>query len=121
MILKKYLKNKYVVEWFREGRNNLKGISNCWMALTSSLHIIIDWIVWNRVNGWDICIRLDPLVGSQSYFKLSENLVSTLHSKGLKFLSPVASMVTGNLNVFNWKNAEMLDLSREKKMNGRIM
>jgi hypothetical protein len=40
VILKKYLKKKSVVEWLREGRKNLKGISNCWRALTLSLTII---------------------------------------------------------------------------------
>jgi hypothetical protein len=55
VILKKYLKKKYVVEWFREGRLNLKGVSNCWRALTSSMHLITDWIAWKTrifVLGW---------------------------------------------------------------------
>jgi hypothetical protein len=41
VIHKKYLKKKTLIEWFREGRKNLKGISNCWRALTDSLLIII--------------------------------------------------------------------------------
>jgi hypothetical protein len=109
------LKKKSVVEWFREGRNSLKGISNYWRAFTSSLHIITSWIVWKHGNGWDIQIGLDPLIGSQSFYKLFENLVDTLHSKGIKFLAQVASLDTGVLNGFNWKNAEIFDLFGEQK------
>jgi hypothetical protein len=39
VILKKYLKNKSVIEWLREGKKNWNGISNIWRALTSSLSI----------------------------------------------------------------------------------
>jgi hypothetical protein len=46
VILKKYLKKKSIVDWFREGRKSLKGMSNCWNALTSSMHLITDWLVW---------------------------------------------------------------------------
>jgi hypothetical protein len=108
VIHRKYLKQKSVVEWFRDGRKNFKGISNCWKALTSSLHIITDWIAWKPGNGWDIRIGVDPLVGSQSYFKLSMNLLSVLHSKGLMFLAQVASNTSGRMNDFNWKSAEIL-------------
>ena len=79
------------------------------------MHIITYYIVWMPGNGWDICIGLDPLIGSQSYYKLSKNLIYIIHSKGLKFVAQVVSMDTRNLNVFNWKSAEMLDLSGEKK------
>jgi hypothetical protein len=42
VILKKYLKMYFVVEWFRKGRLNVKGMSNCWRVLTSSFPIITD-------------------------------------------------------------------------------
>jgi hypothetical protein len=42
VVHKKYLKNKIVIEWFREGRKKLYRISNCWRALTTSLPIITD-------------------------------------------------------------------------------
>jgi hypothetical protein len=45
VVIKKYLKNKTVVEWFREGKKNRAGMSNCWRDLTSSLSIITDWLV----------------------------------------------------------------------------
>jgi hypothetical protein len=79
------------------------------------LHIITSWIVGKHGNGWDIQIGLDPLIGSQSFYKLFENLVDTLHSKGIKFLAQVASLDTGVLNGFNWKNAEIFDLFGEQK------
>jgi hypothetical protein len=59
---------------------------------------------------------LDPLIGSQSYYKLSESLVSTLHSKGIFNLDQVASFDTGSVHGFNWKTAEFLDLIGEQKL-----
>jgi hypothetical protein len=56
---------------------------------------------------------VDPLIGAQYFYKLSENLVTTFLSKGIKFLSQVVSLVDGDLNGFYWKNAEMLGLSGE--------
>jgi hypothetical protein len=59
---------------------------------------------------------MDPLIGSQSYYKLSERLVSTLHSKGIFSLAQVASNDTGFVHGFNWKTAEILDLNGEQKL-----
>jgi hypothetical protein len=56
VILKKYLNKKTVVEWFKEDRKNWVGISNIWRALTSSMSIITDWLVWkpgnNKYQNW---------------------------------------------------------------------
>jgi hypothetical protein len=51
VIQKKYLKKKTITEWFREGSKNLKGISNCWRALTDSLPTITNWLAWKPGNG----------------------------------------------------------------------
>jgi hypothetical protein len=66
-------------------------------------------------NGWDIRIGVDPLIGAQSFYKLSMNLISTLHTKGIKLLAQVASPVNGVLNISSWKSAEMLGLAGEQK------
>jgi len=50
VIHKKCLKKKTVVEWFRDGWKKWNGISNSWRALTSSLIIITNWIVWKPSN-----------------------------------------------------------------------
>ena len=59
---------------------------------------------------------MDPLIRSQSYYKLSDSLVSTLHSKGIFSLAHVASNDTSFVHGFNWKNAEILDLNGEQKL-----
>jgi hypothetical protein len=61
----------------------VKGMSNCWKALYDSVYIVIDWLAWKPGNGKDIRIGLDPLIGSHYYYKLSENLISLIHSKGI--------------------------------------
>jgi hypothetical protein len=89
VIHKKYLKKKIVVEWFREGWKNWNGISNSWRALTSSLTIITDWLVWKPGNGRDIRIGVDPMFGSHSYYKLSRNLINC--TEGTRYRIPCTS------------------------------
>jgi hypothetical protein len=74
VVVKKYLKKKSVVEWFREGRKNWMGTSNTWRALITSVPIITDWLAWKPGNGKDIRIGVDPMIGAHTYYKLSRNL-----------------------------------------------
>jgi len=115
VVLKKDLKLNSVVEWFREVTKSFKSMSNCWNTLTSYVHLITDWLTWKPNNGWDIQIGLDPMRGSQSYYKLSKELLQTLHSKGLCFLAQVTSMDLGVFIGDSWKSAKILDLLGEKK------
>jgi hypothetical protein len=68
---------------------NWFGISNIWRALISSLLILTEWLVWKPGNGRDIRIGVDPMVGSQHYYKLSGNLITTLKQKGIISLANV--------------------------------
>jgi hypothetical protein len=111
----KYLKNKIVVDGFKEGRKKWDGMSNCWRELASSLSIITDWLVWKLGNGWDIRIGVDPMIGSQSYYKLSKNLISILQAQGIKFLAQVGIMDIEKSSSLRWKNAETLGLEGGKK------
>ena len=112
---KKYFKKKTVVEWFREGKKNWVGLSNCLRALTSSLSIITDWLVWNPGNGWDIRIGEDPMIGSQSYYKLSKNLNNILHVEGIIFLAQAGIMDIEDSSSLRWKKEETLGLEGGKK------
>jgi hypothetical protein len=69
VVHKKYLKKKTIIEWFREGRKHMYGMSNHWRALMTSLPIITNWLAWKPRNGWDIRIGEDPMIGTQSYYK----------------------------------------------------
>jgi hypothetical protein len=61
----------------------VKGMSNCWKSLIDYIPIVTNWLAWNPGNGKEIRLGSDPMIGSHSYYKLSESLVSTLHSKGI--------------------------------------
>jgi hypothetical protein len=54
------------------------------------------------------------MIGTQSYYKLSKNLTSTLHSIGIKFLAHVRFLATKDQNSSRWKNAETLGLAGEQ-------
>ena len=78
VMIKKYINNKTMEEWFRQRRFSWSGSSNFWRALTASLSIIINWSVWKLGNGMVIRIGSDPLVGSHTYYKLSKSLILNL-------------------------------------------
>jgi len=91
VIMKKYLKNKTVEEWFGQERKKWNGTLNIWRALTSSLTIITDWLVWKPESGSDIKIGADPMVGSHTFYKLSRNLILTLKAQGIEYLAHAES------------------------------
>jgi hypothetical protein len=100
--IKKYVKKKIVLEWFREGRKNKTGILNCWRPLTSYLSIITDWLSWKPVNGWDIRIGVDLMIGSHSYYKLSKNIINNLHIQGINFMAQAGIMDFENSYSLSW-------------------
>jgi len=103
--MQKYLKKITVEKWFRWGRKNWNGSSNFWRALTSSVNIITDWLVWKPGSGGDIRIGFDLMVGSHSFYKLSENLKLLLKEKGITCLAHARIDVqVGNMST-RWKKA----------------
>jgi len=115
VILSKYLRNKSVVEWLREGSRKWFGGFNIWRALTLSLTIITDWLVWKPGNGRYIKIGADPMVGSHTYFQLSRNLIFLLKAQGLEFLAQVGTLDLESTRHTRWINAEALGLEGELK------
>jgi len=113
--IKKYLKKKYVKEWFMQGRNNWTCTSNFWRALTTSLSIITDWLVWKSGNGRDIRIGTDPMVGSYTYYKLSRNLILKLKAQGIKFLAQARTSEVEDTTYTSWKKADSLGMEGEQK------
>jgi hypothetical protein len=105
-----------VNEWIRKGNSNVKGMSNCWKALHDYLSIVTDWLAWKPGNGKYIRVGLDPLIGSHNYYKLSENLISLLHSKVIYTLDQVVYDESGLTNICNWKNTDALELTGEQKV-----
>ena len=79
--------------------------SNFWRALTTSLSIIIDCLVWKPRNWRDIRIGTDPMVGSHTYYKLSRNLILTLKAQGIEFLAQAGSIILEGLSFTRWKKS----------------
>jgi hypothetical protein len=104
VVVKKYLKKKSVVDWFRERRKNWVGISNIWRELITSLPIITDWLAWKPGNGKDIRIGVDPMKGAHSYY----NLVLALKAQGIEFLAQEGIQEGEHIMASRWKLAEDL-------------
>jgi hypothetical protein len=115
VMIKKYIKNKSVEEWFRQGRITWTGTSNFCRALIASLSIITDWLVWNPWNGRAIRIGTDPMVGSHTYYKLSRNLILKLKAQGIEFLAQARTSEVEDMTYTRWKKDESLGLERDQK------
>jgi len=105
VILKKYLRNKSVKDWFREGKKNQFGISNIWIVLTSSFNIVADWLAWIPSNAKKIRIESHPMVGAHKYYRFTNNSIQSLKDQGIEFLAQVRERHQERLRQTVWKKA----------------
>lgn len=52
-----------------------------------------EWLAWSLGNGQLIRIGGDPMVGFVGFYKLSLEVLHTLHDKGFFFLAQVGSKI----------------------------
>jgi hypothetical protein len=64
--------------------------------------------VWKPGSGRDIRIGVDPMVGSHSFYKLSENIFLLLKEQGIEFLANAGTNVHEGFSFTRWKKAESL-------------
>jgi hypothetical protein len=115
VIVNKYLRKKSVAAWLRQGSRKWSGGSNIWRALTLSLNIINEWLVWKPGDGRDVRIGSDPMVGSHNFYQLSRNLISKLKDLGFEFLAQVGTVDLENSRQTGWIKAEVLGLEGDLK------
>jgi hypothetical protein len=82
---------------------------------------LTDWLVWKPGNGRSIRIGADPMIGSQHYYKLSGNLISTLKEKGIVFLANVESVDLITQTLQDGKRMSFWGWLEIKKKNGIII
>lgn len=104
VIKTKYLKLRPIIEWIRGWNKVKEGISNIWSSMLQSFHVLSDWHALKPRNGQQIKVGEDPLVGSDSFYKLSDKLVNILHEKGSCYLAQVSRMISFNNLVQKWKS-----------------
>ena len=115
VMIKKYINNKTMEEWFRQRRFSWSGSSNFWRALTASLSIIINWSVWKLGNGMVIRIGSDPLVGSHTYYKLSKSPILNLKALGIESLAQAGTSEVEDITFTRWKKDEPPGLVGDQK------
>lgn len=81
-----------MTEWIRGTNIVTKDIANVSKSMLNSLPLLNNWLVSKTRNDQHIKVEHDPLVGSSSFFKLSNGLVNFRHEKGILFLAQVSSM-----------------------------
>jgi hypothetical protein len=98
-----------------KGRKDSNGTSNFWRALTCSLNIITDWLVWKPGSGRDIRIVVDPMVESHLFYKLSENIILLLKEQGVICLSHARTIAQEGITSTRWEKDKTLGLEGAQK------
>jgi len=109
---KKYLKGLDVVTWLKKHTLVFKIASLVWRNLMTTLPIIKRWLTWKVGSGQRILLGMDPFVGGGSFYKLSDNIVSSLHSNGKFTLAHI------NKEAFcsNWLTGQDLNLAGKEAL-----
>jgi len=104
---RKYLKGLDVVNWLRNDSLVYNIASLVWRNLLTALPVIKQWLTWEVGSGQIILLGLDPFVGGGSFYKLSDNLVSSLNSYGIYTLAQIKNEAYGS----KWITGQELHLS----------
>jgi len=88
----KYLEGSPMEEWLRLERKCVKGGSIVWKALVSAFPLLRKWIAWKVGTGKKVRIGDDPWLGCQGNFRLSDSLLSNLHSLEIFCLDEAACL-----------------------------
>ena len=102
-----------MINWNKGMKKIQNGILNIWNAMLHSFHVLNDWMVWKPGDGLKIRVGEDPLVDSDSFYKLSEGLVNVLNEKGIFFLAQVSRETNIDIQFQNWKSSSQLGISKD--------
>lgn len=86
----KYLDGCSMDDWLHLEHNSSKNNSIVWKALVEAF-LVGNWTIWCIGNGMKIKIGEDPWVSVDENFRLSEDLIRTLHAEGIFSLYDVRS------------------------------
>lgn len=89
VISAQYLRRGSILDWIRRQNRIPKGSSNVWDNLLKACNVLCDWLVWIPRDGRLIKVGEDPIIGSDRFYKISENLLECLHQQGIYVLAQV--------------------------------
>ena len=86
LIMKKYLKDKYVEYWL-SGYKLTANSSFFWLSFMRQFNWIKKWLTWRVGNGHKIVVGIDPIIGEPQIHSFTNDLISHLYFNGYIFLN----------------------------------
>jgi hypothetical protein len=68
--------------------------------------VISQWLAWMPSNGWRIKLGEDPIMEKLNSYKLLQETLNQIHSKGIFYLSQVYTCHNSILGLSKWLKAE---------------
>eukprot|EP01018_Ginkgo_biloba_P002192 Gb_33330 [translate_table: standard] len=110
VLAQKYIAPDSIKDWIRSPSKKLHCVSIVWKVIVLAFPLVRKWLVWSVGNENRMRIGVDPWAGCGGVFRLYENLVNSLHGKGIYFLHQAADPILTSEWNQEWKTAAVLDL-----------
>ena len=104
----KYLDNKDIIVWFRQGSFDPPHGSAIWRSFHKIELFFLKNLAWNFQSGKKILIGLDPLAGDVTDLPISQQLLHYLQHIGIFYWDQVIDKWLGSIPT--WKTDEMMGL-----------
>lgn len=112
IIKAKYLDNRDISFWFRQGTFGPPKGSDIWRSFHKIEYYFLKNLVWNFQSGKNILISVDPLVGEASDNIVPQHLLLYLQHMGFFYWDQVIDKWVGSIPI--WKSAKMIGLYGER-------
>jgi hypothetical protein len=112
VLKKKYLKGIDLTSWLHKEEYKFPVASIIWKNFMGSLPIIKRWLAWSIGCGKQIMIGLDPFIGCNASFRLSDSLIQHLNNLHIFSLAQ-ATLPNAPGTQQSWLEADHLGLSGE--------
>jgi len=100
----------HLMDWFRQQHNPGRNISNIWKVVLQSLPLLREGITWRIRNGNSVRIGVDPWVGYGISHRLSEDLITHLHNRGITHMNQIGESANSTFLQQAWATHRVLEI-----------
>ena len=115
VIIQKYIAPVPLKAWLRSQQKTKKRASVIWKSILNDFPLIENGLAWKIGNGNRFRLGTDPWLRSGINHLLTEQLIQSVHSRDILFLSSLAYPSRSTLWSQGWKDPYSLGLREEEK------